>query len=177
MAKVSISMKITIIGLPGSGKSTLARMVAEKLSIPHIHIDRFWFEAGGRKGSYDTPEVEKVRAYVKEKVTAAISGNDWVSDGFYSRVQSTIASRADVIIFLDVPFWQRFLNHATRSFRRSERHAEVSMWDDLKFFPEIVRRGFSRGPKLRSLISQFKDKVVTLRSRREINEYVNNLEN
>lgn len=55
-------MRITIIGLPGSGKSTLAQAIAEKLSIPHIQMDRFWFESGGRQSSRTTPNVENVRS-------------------------------------------------------------------------------------------------------------------
>jgi adenylate kinase family enzyme len=168
-------MRITVIGLPGSGKSTLARIIAEKLSIPHIHIDRFWFEAGGRKGSYDTPDIEGVRAHVREKVISAIRADQWVSDGFYSRVQPDIANRADTVIFLDIPLWRRLLNHATRLFRRSSRHGEVSIFDDLTFFAEIIRREFTRLPRLRKFVSQYKNKTVTLKSRKQITQYVESL--
>ncbi len=165
-------MKITIIGLPGSGKSTVARKISEKLSIPHIHIDRFWFEAGGRRGSRDTPNIEQVRMYIREKVLKAISAESWVSDGFYSRVQPEIASRADVILFLDVSIWKRLLNHTKRIFQNSIRHTEISLWNDLLFFPEIIRRTFTTGPKLKVFIAAHKDKVVTLRSRAEIDQFL-----
>jgi adenylate kinase family enzyme len=168
-------MRVTIIGLPGSGKSTVADMIAEKLSIPHIHIDRFWFEAGGRTGEHDTPNIEQVREYVREKVLEAISAESWVSDGFYSRVQPEIASRADVVLFLDIPPWLRLLNHATRTLQRDNRHKEVSVWDDITFFSEVVRRTFRTGPKLHAFVNQFKDKTVILRSRKEIDQYVNRL--
>jgi len=170
-------MRITVIGLPGSGKSTVADMIAEKLSIPHIHIDHFWFEAGGRTGEYDTPNIEQVRAHVRERVLEAIAAESWVSDGFYSRLQPDIASRADVVLFLDIPLWQRLLNHATRTLRRDKRHKEVSVWDDVTFFPEVVRRTFRTGPKLRSFVQQFKGKTVILHSRKEINKYVLTLSN
>jgi adenylate kinase family enzyme len=109
-------MRISIIGLPGSGKTTLANAISEKLSIPHIHLDRFWFEAGGREGSRTTPpdEMEIIRAYIKEKVTPLIAEDSWVSDGFYPRIQTLIAERVDKIVFLDVPLWTRLMNHAPK---------------------------------------------------------------
>ncbi len=170
-------MIITVIGLPGSGKSTVADMIAEKLSISHIHIDRFWFEAGGRTGESDTPNIEQVRARVRERAIEAIAVESWVSDGFYSRLQPEIASRADVILFLDIPLWRRLLNHATRMLHRDKRHKEVSVWDDITFFPEVIRRTFRTGPKLRSFVEQFKDKTVILHSRKEIDKYVLTLSN
>src|SRR6185312_12755385 len=115
-------MRISIIGLPGSGKSTVARMIAERFSIPHIQIDRFWFEAGGRTGGHDTLDIEQVRALVREKTLAAIAAESWVSDGFYSRVQPEIAKRADAVVLLDIPLWRRLLNHAARTLQRNNRH-------------------------------------------------------
>lgn len=168
-------MRITVIGLPGSGKSTVARKLSERLSIPHIHIDRFWFEAGGRKGSHDTPNIEQVRAQVRERTMEAIKAPSWVSDGFYFRLQPEIAARADVIIFLDIPLWQRLYNHTARTFYRTDRHQELGFWDDVAFFPEIIRRTFATGPKLRRFVSQHQDKVVVARSRREIDRYLMSL--
>lgn len=165
-------MRITVIGLPGSGKSTVARMIAEKFSIPHIHLDRFWFEAGGRTGEHDTSNIEDVRARVKERATAAIAAESWVSDGFFSRLQPIIADRADVVLFLDIPLWRRLCNHALRTLQRSGRHKELSLWDDITFFPEVIRRTFTTGPKIHQFIPRYKDKLVVLRSRTEIAGYV-----
>ncbi len=168
-------MRISVIGLPGSGKSTLARAISEKLVVPHIHIDRFWFEAGGRANSASTPNLEFVRAQVKEKVIAATAESSWVSDGFYSRIQPQIAERADSIIFLDTPLFRRILNHTLRILHRNERHVEVSLWDDVKFFSEIIRRTFVIAPKINHLVAQYKDKVIILKSRKEIQRYLWNL--
>ena len=167
-------MRISIIGLPGSGKSTLARLISHKLAIPHIHIDRFWFEAGGRDGYY-TPNIENVRARVRQRVFEAISADEWVSDGAYSRVQREIATRADVVIFVDIPLWKRLLNHTKRLFERSNRHKETSVLDDLQFYYGILRRQFTTLPKVRKLAMEFGAKVVTLRSRGEIDEFLQSL--
>jgi adenylate kinase family enzyme len=168
-------MRITIVGLPGSGKSTLARKISEKLAIPHIHIDDFWFEAGGRQNSKSTPNIEEVRAHVFSKVREAIAGESWVSDGFYSRIQPEIAARANVILFLDIPLWKRLLNHASRIVHPVSRNNEITFWDDIKFFYEIIRRSFTNGPKLHKFLTEHSDKTLTLKSHKEINSYVQHL--
>jgi adenylate kinase family enzyme len=169
-------MRITVIGLPGSGKSTLAKNIAKKLSIRHIEIDRFWFESGGGKGADDTKNLEEVRLKVREKTAEAIKGDSWVSDGTYLNVQDLITDRADVILFLDIPLLIRLLGHARRAFFvTTRRHAELSMWNEITFFPEIIRRNFSRKPKLLKFVSEHKDKVVRLRSYREMDEYLRRL--
>lgn len=168
-------MRISIVGLPGSGKTYFAEAISKKLSIPHIHLDRFWFESGGRNGSYDTPNIEDVRAKVRARTLEAIRADSWVSDGVYLRVQTDVATRADAIIFLDIALWARLLNHAKRMFRPRTRHKELSLWDEITFFREIVRRTYSSGPKLRQFVEEHKNKVVTLRSRKEMQEYLSRL--
>src|ERR1700723_1080874 len=133
-------MRITIVGLPASGKTALAKIISKKLSIPHIHIDRFWLEAGGRKGSMDTPNIERVSAHVRDETMAAIVGESWVSDGNYSQLQPEIARRADIIIFLDISLWRRLLNHAERMFERPRRHPELNIWREISFFFEVIKR-------------------------------------
>ena len=105
-------MRISIIGHSSGGKSTLAKRISENLCIPHIHIDRFWFEAGGAKlKPSDVEGMKKARAYIKENVENFIKQDSWVSDGWYHKVQPMISERADHIIFLDIPLYRRLLNH------------------------------------------------------------------
>lgn len=170
-------MRIDIVGLPASGKSYLASAIAKKFSIPHIHLDRFWFESGGTKGTSTTPNLADVRARVKEKVCAVIQDESWVSDGVYLHVQGELATRADIIIFLDIPTWKRVLNHAGRLILQRihlspVRHKEVTFLDDIRFFAEVVGCAKTRGPKLRAFVEEYKDKVVILKSRREVEQYL-----
>ena len=173
-------MRISIVGHSGSGKTTLAKKISGKLSIPHIQLDRFWFEAGGLKiMNKKTPEYqsehERVRAYVKENILKTISADSWVSDGFYSRFQSEISDRADVIIYLDIPLWRRLANHASRVLFSDDRHKEVSLWNEFTFFFEIIRRSTAFKPKFDKFLPQYKDKIITLHSRKEIRSYIQNL--
>lgn len=169
-------MRITIIGNCGSGKSTLARKISEKFKIPHIHLDRFWFEANGHILRKDDSEgKEKVRARIRANVEAFIKQDSWVSDGWYSRVQPMIAERADYVVFLDIPLWRRLINHVRRVFF-SDRHPELSRWDDFKFISEIVRRTFTHGVQIRKFIQENPKKVVHLYSHGEADEFLEKLE-
>ncbi|MFA6552474.1 MAG: hypothetical protein WCT19_03160 [Candidatus Paceibacterota bacterium] len=168
-------MRISIIGHSSSGKSTLARKISEKLNIPHIHIDRFWFESGGSKLKPNDKEgMERARAYIKEKVVDFIKQDSWVSDGWYSKVQPIISERADYIIFLDIPLYRRLFNHLQRIFK-TERHKELTRWDEFKFFYEIIYRTFAKGPKMRRFVSEHSDKVKIFRNYKEIEKYLKTL--
>lgn len=168
-------MRIDIVGLPASGKSTLAKKISEKLSIPHIHLDRFWFENGGRQGRHDTPNIDAVKERVKEMAMEAAKAESWVSDGVYMNVQEEIAPLADVIVFLNIPLLERLFNHAHRAFFEPKRHAELSLREEITFFREIIRRERKNKPKLLKFVETHKHKVLILRSQKEAEEYLRQL--
>jgi adenylate kinase family enzyme len=156
-------MRITIIGNCGSGKSTLARKISQKFNIPHVDLDRFWFEAQGHllKGPENK---ERVQAHVRGKIEEFILQDSWVSDGWSRRAHDKIAARADYIVFLDIPLWRRLMNHLYRVFF-TPRHQELSKWDDVKFTYQVVRRTFTQGVQMRQFMrTQPREKAVHLRS-------------
>jgi adenylate kinase family enzyme len=170
-------MRISIIGHPGSGKSTLARKISEKLFIPHIQLDRFWFEAGGitvEDGLASEEEHEAIRAQVRVKALAAIAGEAWVSDGFFSKLQPAIAERADTIVYLNISLMQRLWAHAKRIFKPG-RHPELTLGHELRFFSEIIRRTLKKGPIMQKFVDEHRDKVVEFRSWKAADEYVSRL--
>ncbi len=168
-------MRIDIIGPSGSGKSTMAARLAKGLNMPHIQIDKFWFEAGGKQGSHDTKNIDEVRAHIRKSLSNALGPESWVSDGTYIREQDGIAPLADVIIFLDIPLHVRLWNHTRRIFFESRCHQHLSIWDEVKFYKEIVKRTYTTRPKIISFIRDYKDKTITLRSYRDIDLYVSQL--
>lgn len=169
-------MRISIIGFPGSGKSTAADKIGEKLNIPCLHIDRFWFEAGGHKLKRGDLEGEKkVRQYIREKVQNFIKQDSWVSDGWYSRVQPLIAERADQILFLNISIPQRLINHAKRVMQ-GNRNRELTRWDDIKFFYQIIRRTFTYTPKIKEFIRNNPSKIKIFGTYKELNHYIKDLQ-
>jgi adenylate kinase family enzyme len=88
-------MRIAITGPSGSGKTMLATELARTAGLRHVEIDALhhgpnWESCG--------PEV------LRERVLAAIEGDDWVTDSTYHTVLGNLISeRADVLVWLDLP--------------------------------------------------------------------------
>ena len=168
-------MRIDVIGLPASGKSTFAQSLANKYSIPHVHLDQFWFESGGKQGRLQTPNLEQVREQVRKKTLEATEGESWVSDGTYLHVQDILAEKADTIIFLNIPLHTRLWAHFKRVFmepKKYQHHNQLSLWDDITFFKEIIKRNISSKPKLLKFVHEHQDKVVVLRSWKDMDWYI-----
>jgi adenylate kinase family enzyme len=101
--------RIVILGNAGSGKSTLARRLGERLGLPVVHLDALFWEPG-----WTEPDNEAFRA----RVSAAIAGDSWVSDGNYlSRTFDLRLPRADLVIWLDTPRSTCVRRVLTRSLR------------------------------------------------------------
>ncbi len=101
--------RIHVIGSSGSGKTTLARALAERLSLPHLEIDRIYHQA-----DWQPLAVEPLRA----KVEAFVAGDRWVIDGNYSKVRDLIWTRADTVVFIDLPRCRVMAQLVPRTLRR-----------------------------------------------------------
>jgi adenylate kinase family enzyme len=86
--------RVLVIGSGGSGKSTLARRLGERLGLPVIHLDRFYWNAGW----VETPKDEW-----KRKVEGLCAGDAWVMDGNYSGTLEVRLAACDTVVFLDLP--------------------------------------------------------------------------
>ncbi|MEV4176546.1 hypothetical protein [Nonomuraea sp. NPDC049709] len=108
--------RVSVVGNTGSGKSTLARALAGRLGVPWLELDSIFHMPGW------TPRPrEEFRAEV-ERFTAA---DGWVVDGNYSAVRDLVWSRADTVVWIDLPrrtVMRRLLN---RTLRRMATGAEL----------------------------------------------------
>ncbi len=88
-------MRINVIGTSGSGKTTFGRELASALQIPFIELDAiFW--------GPDWSEPDDNELF--PKLSAALSGDNWILDGNYSRTLDIKWERVDSIIWLDFSF-------------------------------------------------------------------------
>jgi adenylate kinase family enzyme len=86
--------RVSVVGNSGSGKSALARALAARLGVPHVELDAIYHQPGWQA----LPE-EDFRA----KVAAVTAADGWVVDGNYSSVRDIVWSRADTVVWLDLP--------------------------------------------------------------------------
>jgi len=88
--------RIAIIGNAGSGKSTLGTMLQKKLDLPLYHLDHYRWKPDWEKR--DDAEFVAVHNQLCDKEA-------WIIEGVATRFFDYRASKADTIIFLDVPTW------------------------------------------------------------------------
>jgi energy-coupling factor transporter ATP-binding protein EcfA2 len=86
--------RILILGRTGSGKTTLAREVAAVIGVPHVELDALYFGP-----DFSTAPL----AVLRERTSAAIAGDRWVTDGNKSAVRDLVWPRADTVVWLDYP--------------------------------------------------------------------------
>lgn len=84
--------RVLVVGASGAGKSTLAGIIARRRALPHIELDALFHGPGW------VP-----RASFVDDVARETSRDGWVADGNYHQVRDLLWSRADTIVWLDLP--------------------------------------------------------------------------
>lgn len=106
--------RVLVAGVSGSGKTTLARRIGELLDLPHTEIDGLHHGAGWTK----RPEFEA-------DVEAFTSEDAWVTEWQYSSVRPLLAERADLLIWLDLPYPLVLSRVVRRTLRRRLRREQL----------------------------------------------------
>jgi adenylate kinase family enzyme len=97
--------RILILGPSGSGKSTLAVELGSRLSLPVIHLDAHFWQAGW---------VESERADFAARVDRLADQPSWVMDGNYSYTLEHRLERADQLIYVHAGRWRCLVNVVRR---------------------------------------------------------------
>ena len=84
-----------IIGNSGSGKSTLAEQVGTALHLPVYDLDLIHWHQGGRK---------RDEAEAKADVADIARTGAWVIEGVYGWLTGVALPKADVLVWLDLPW-------------------------------------------------------------------------
>lgn len=85
--------RIAVIGLPGSGKSTFSIKLGRILKIPVHHLDKHIFDGKHRRDAQEF-------LLAKE---ALIKQESWIIEGCSIKTLEMRYSRADIVIYFDLP--------------------------------------------------------------------------
>ncbi len=85
--------RIAVIGSPGSGKTWLARHMAQALDLPHVELDRHFWQRGWVPAG-DEAWLATVRRFAAEPA--------WVIDGNHERTLAERLERCDWLVFMDL---------------------------------------------------------------------------
>ena len=170
-------MKIAIIGYSGAGKSTLAEKLSLHYSIPKLHMDTLQFQPGWQDSDREWMLTEMKTFLTKQEA--------WVIDGNYSwcyyeeRMQE-----ADQIIFLNFYSWNCLLRAFKRYLKyRGKVRESMAAGCQEQFNWEFIRwilwdgRNKSAKERYKEVQETYPDKVVILRSQKEIDYFLKTHEN
>ncbi len=135
-----MTQRIMIIGGAGSGKSTLASMLGKISGLPVIHIDTIYWEANW---------VMRPRNEIGRLTNEVADRDEWIFEGNHSETMAHRASRADMLIFLDISTQRRLWRIIRRTFRHygrsrpdmAEGCAERFDWEFFKFVANYRKNG------------------------------------
>lgn len=113
--------RIHIVGGAGSGKTTLAQQLGAQLAVPCYDLDEVAYEGGfGRK----IPLADRVGA-----LQQIVAHPHWIAEGVYIWWTTPLLDAADVIIWLDLPFyingWRIVARHFRLNRAGTNRHPET----------------------------------------------------
>jgi len=108
--------RVAVVGSSGSGKTTFARRLAAKLDVPHIELDGLYWLADWQPVDVET---------FARRVSEAIAGDRWVTDGNYGVIRPIVFERVEVVVWLDLTLWTCLSRVIRRTIRRSRTGDEL----------------------------------------------------
>lgn len=108
---VSTVRRVVVKGGSGAGKTTLARVLAERLGVAYVELDRLHHGPNWTSASAEQ---------LQERVRAALNDDaGWVVDGNYdAKLGTLILDRAELIVWLDLPLTTKLKRMTERTVRR-----------------------------------------------------------
>lgn len=166
--------RIVVAGVSGTGKTTLVAQIATAVDAPHTEIDALYHGPGW------TP-----REGFLEDVRALTRAEAWTTEWQYGIARPILSERADLLVWLDLPFLTVTLPRVVRRTVRRRLH-RIELWNGnvepplhtiLTDRQHIIRWAFATratyGPLVSRLESERPDlPIVRLRSTSEVRTWL-----
>ncbi|MES2095033.1 MAG: AAA family ATPase [Actinomycetota bacterium] len=165
--------RVAVAGVSGVGKSTLARRIADALGLPYTEIDGLYHGAGW----VPRPEfLVEVELFTREPC--------WVTEWQYRDARPILSTRADTLVWLDLPSPVALSRVVRRTIHRSRTRVELwngntepGMWHALVDREGIIRWALKHQRTYRRTVSIAEHEhphlqVVRLRSQREVEAWL-----
>lgn len=165
---------ILIAGVSGVGKTTLAPRIAGMLALPYTELDSLFHGPNWQP-----------RASFLEDVRSLAASDRWITEWQYSAARAMLADRADLLVWLDLPFLTVTLPRVVRRTIR-RRVQRIELWNGNIEGPlhrvftdpeHIVRWAWRTRRKYTQAIPRLAEThpnltVVRLRSPRDVEEWL-----
>ncbi len=167
---------MVVAGACGAGKSTVAEAVAAKLGFPYVELDSLYHGPGW------VP-----RPSFEDDVAELVASERWVTEWQYTVARPTLAARADLLVFLDLPRWLTVTRVVRRTIRRMLLRTELwnGCWEPPlhKFFTDrdhIIRWAWRTYPDYEALTRDLIEQqptlpVLWLKTRSEVKTWLTGL--
>jgi adenylate kinase family enzyme len=165
--------RVLVAGSSGAGKTTLAAAVAAVLGLSHVELDALFHGPGWVPRPSFRAEVERLAAT-----------DHWATEWQYDAVRELLASRADLLVWLDLPrtvaarqLVRRTVLRRLRSQELWNGNVEPPLRTVLTDPEHVVRWAWAAhghtAPRVQALRARRPElPVVRLRSRREVARWV-----
>lgn len=164
--------RILIIGSNGAGKSTFSYVLAEKLQLPLIHIDRIYW-----RDCWDvTPEEE-----FRQAVLAEAKKPQWIIEGNNIRSLTDRLARADTVFWFEFPpavcIWGILKREILyRGKARPDMPEECISKLDMKFLRYAWNFNRKNRKRIRRMLAETAGiKTVRFTNRRQVKQYLRSL--
>ena len=166
--------RISIIGCCGAGKSTLSKKLHTITRLPLIHLDREFWSAGW------TPSDKED---FQRRIKSLCEMDQWIIDGHYFSTMDLRLERSDYVFYLDYStplclfrvFKRMVLGLGRERSDCAERCHERFDWKFISYVASFRRKFRARTV---GLLEKHKHlQVNTFRNPRELQDYLNEVEN